>query len=136
MTPQELKYESKNGYDTLDREDLVGMEAYASRYRLFIDQAKTEREAVAETVHLAEEHGFVPFEPGMLLKAGDKIYQSNRGKSVVFAVIGTRPLSDGCHIAVAHGDSPRLDVKPSPLCEAEELGLLKTHYYGGIKKYQ
>lgn len=136
MTPQELKYESKNGYDVLDREDMVGMEAYAARYRLFIDQAKTEREAVAETVRLAEEHGFVPFKPGMLLKAGDKIYQSNRGKSVVFAVIGTRSLSDGCRIAVAHGDSPRLDVKPSPLCEAEGLGLLKTHYYGGVKKYQ
>lgn len=136
MNPTELKYEPKNGYDGLNREEQVRMEAYAVRYRQFIDRAKTEREAVTETIRLAREHGFAPFLPGMDLKPGDKIYQNNRGKSVAFAVIGRGDLSNGCRIAVAHGDSPRLDVKPSPLCECEGLGLLKTHYYGGIKKYQ
>lgn len=80
--------------------------------------------------------GFVPFVPGMTLSAGDKVYQNNRGKAVVAAVIGTAPMEEGVRLCAAHIDSPRLDLKQNPLYEANELAMCKTHYYGGIKKYQ
>lgn len=131
-----LEFICKNGYDTLTTEQRKEMEAYCSRYRRFLDQAKTEREAVIETVAMAQAKGFRPYEPGMDLKPGDKIYRINRNKSVAFAVIGKKPLAEGCRIAVSHADSPRLDIKPNPLHEEKGIGLLRTHYYGGIKKYQ
>lgn len=112
------------------------MDAYCKNYMAFMDAAKMEREAVAETVRQAKAAGFVPFEPGMELKAGDKIYQVNRNKSVIFAVIGRQDLSHGAHITASHIDSPRLDLKPNPLYEDDEIALFKTHYYGGVKKYQ
>lgn len=131
-----LETESSNGYDTLTLEERENMENYCSRYRHFLDCAKTEREVVTETVAEAERHGFWPYTPGMTLNPGDKVYRVNRGKSVAFAVIGKNPLAEGSRIAVSHADSPRLDIKPYPLYESEEIGLLRTHYYGGIKKYQ
>lgn len=131
-----LEFISANGYDRLSTEERAAMESYCHRYRRFLDQAKTEREAVSETVAKAQAKGFRPYEPGMKLSPGDKIYRVNHGKSVIFAVMGQRPVSEGCRIAVSHADSPRLDVKPYPLHEQEEIGLLRTHYYGGIKKYQ
>lgn len=133
---EDLKFVAKNGYDLLASAQREEMEDYCRRYRTFIDRAKTEREAVTQTVALAQAQGFRPYLPGEALKPGDRIYRVNREKSVIFAVMGERPLQEGCRIAVAHGDSPRLDVKPNPLCETEAVALLKTHYYGGIKKYQ
>lgn len=130
-----LCYENKNGYDLIQDREREEMEAYCSRYCRFLDQSKTEREAAARAVALARQHGFRPYEPGAPLSPGDKIYRVNRDKGLVLAVIGARPLSEGARIAVAHADSPRLDLKPNPLRE-EELALLRTHYYGGIKKYQ
>ena len=98
--------------------------------------AKTEREAVIESVRLAEENGFVPFDASQPLKAGDRVYAVNRGKALILAVIGEKPIEAGVSIAAAHIDSPRLDLKPNPLYEDHELAYFDTHYYGGIKKYQ
>ena len=136
MSENELFYAPKNGYLRISDAEKQAMDAYCKNYMAFMDAAKMEREAVAETVRQAKAAGFVPFEPGMELKAGDKIYQVNRNKSVIFAVIGRQDLSHGAHITASHIDSPRLDLKPNPLYEDDEIALFKTHYYGGVKKYQ
>jgi len=140
-TPGQLRREAlldarKNGYDRLTPEDEAAMQAYCEDYKRFLNAAKTEREAVEEAVRLAREKGFVPFTRGMAVKPGDKLYRVNRGKAVMLAVIGEKPLSDGVSIGAAHIDSPRLDLKPEPLYEQAQLAFLKTHYYGGIRKYQ
>ena len=136
MCEHALFYEPKNGYRRISDSEKRAMDAYCKDYMAFMDAAKMEREAVAETVRQAEAAGFVPFEVGMELKAGDRVYRINRNKSVIFAVIGRQDLSHGAHITAAHIDSPRLDLKPNPLYEDDELALFKTHYYGGVKKYQ
>lgn len=126
----------KNGYDRFDPKEEKAMESYCVDYRAFLDVCKTERECAGEIVRLAEAAGFRPFTRGMKLKTGDKLYLRNRGKSVYLACIGKKPLSEGAQIAAAHIDSPRLDLKPNPLYEDNELVYLKTHYYGGIRRYQ
>ena len=131
-----LCYKPKNGYDRLNPQEEADMNAYCEDYKRFLDAGKTERECVAETVRLAEQHGFKPFTRGTALNPGDKVYRVNRGKAVMLAVIGSRPLSEGVNIGAAHIDSPRLDLKPNPLYEDAELAFFKTHYYGGIRKYQ
>ncbi|MEG2118804.1 MAG: aminopeptidase, partial [Pseudoflavonifractor sp.] len=131
-----LLYNPKNGYDRLTPEDEADMNAYCEDYKQFLDRGKTERECVDESVRLAELHGFKPFSRGMAVAAGDKIYRINRGKALMLAVIGTAPLSEGVNIGAAHVDAPRLDLKQNPLYEDAELSFLKTHYYGGIRKYQ
>ena len=131
-----LLYQPKNGYDRLTPADEAAMKAYSEDYKKFLDASMTEREAVDTAIALAEAKGFKPLARGMELKAGDKVYRSNRGKAIMLAVIGEKPLAEGVNIGAAHIDSPRLDLKPSPLYEDSELAFLKTHYYGGIKKYQ
>ena len=131
-----LLYRPKNGYDRLSAADETAMKRYCEDYKKFLDESMTEREAVDSAVALAEAKGFKPFVRGMELKAGDKVYRVNRGKAVMLAVVGTEPLSQGAHIAAAHIDSPRLDLKPNPLYEDGEMAFFKTHYYGGIRKYQ
>ena len=131
-----LLYSRKNGYDRLPAEERPAMEAHAQAYMAFLNAAKTEREAVTETIRQAESAGFRAFTPGMQLHPGDRIYRCNRGKSIIFAVVGEKPLSEGVHIVAAHIDNPRLDLKPNPLLEDHELAYFQTHYYGGIKKYQ
>ncbi len=126
----------KNAYQDLTDEQREGMEAYCKRYSAFMDACKTEREATVWATAQAVSHGFVPAIPGMSVKPGDKIYLNNRGKSFLFAVIGTELLSEGANICAAHVDSPRMDLKPNPLYEDAEIAYFKTHYYGGIKKYQ
>ena len=124
----------KNGYDRpLDE---AAMEAYCEGYKAFLNAGKTERLCAAETVRLAEARGYRPYVRGMALSAGDKVYLSNRGKAVLLAHIGEKSLAEGAQIAAAHIDSPRLDLKPNPLYEEAELAYFKTHYYGGIRKYQ
>ncbi|WP_297289005.1 aminopeptidase [uncultured Flavonifractor sp.] len=140
-TPGELRreallYQPKNGYDRLNPAEEADMNAYCEDYKKFLDAGKTERECVDETVRLAEYHGFKPFVRGMVLNPGDKLYRVNRGKAVMLAVIGSKPLSEGVNIGAAHIDAPRLDLKPNPFYEDAELAFLKTHYYGGIRKYQ
>ena len=109
---------------------------FAEGYKDFITAAKTERETVDWTVTAAQAAGFVEFDPEKKYSAGDKVYYNNRGKAMCLAVIGEKGASKGVRIAAAHIDSPRIDLKPIPLYESSELALLKTHYYGGIKKYQ
>ena len=140
-TPGELRreallYQPKNGYDRLNPAEEADLNAYCEDYKKFLDAGKTERECVDETVRLAEYHGFKPFVRGMELKAGDKVYRSNRNKAIMLAVVGSQPLDQGANICAAHIDAPRLDLKPNPLYEDAELAFFKTHYYGGIRKYQ
>ena len=133
---KELMYSPKNGYDRISEADLAAMEPYCKEYMEFISQCKTEREAVDWTIEVAEKNGFKPLVPGMKLNPGDKVYGNDHGKAVIFAVVGTESLNKGAHICAAHADSPRLDLKPNPLYEDSEMAFFKTHYYGGIKKYQ
>ena len=140
MTTDELResllYAPKNGYSEYSPEKREAMNEYCKRYAAFMNACKTEREATAWATKAAEAHGFKPAVPGMEVKPGDKIYMNNRGKSFLIAVIGTEPMSEGANICAAHVDSPRLDLKPQPLYEDSEIAYFKTHYYGGIKKYQ
>ncbi|MBR1456991.1 MAG: aminopeptidase [Oscillospiraceae bacterium] len=131
-----LFYEQKNGYDLIDTAVRLEVERYAKEYMAFLNDSRTEREAVENAVRLAEERGFVPFVPGMELVPGMKVYKNNRGKALLLAVIGKRSLSEGSVIAGAHVDSPRLDLKQVTMYESDEMCYFKTHYYGGIKKYQ
>lgn len=133
---EELFYNRKNGLLKSNEQTLALAEEYSIGYKKFLDNAKTEREAVKTAVELAEEKGFKPFVIGKKYTAGDKVYFNNRGKTVAFAVIGRQTADKGINITAAHIDSPRLDLKPNPLYEDVELALFKTHYYGGIRKYQ
>jgi aspartyl aminopeptidase len=110
--------------------------AYSESYKKFLDSAKTERESVNVTVEAAKKHGFVEYTEGLKLTPGMKIYRTNRGKSAIFAVIGKADISRGANIIAAHIDVPRVDLKQHPLYEEKEIAYFKTHYYGGIKKYQ
>ncbi len=131
-----LSYKQKNGWDCLAPGEEDALKAYCEDYKRFLNAGKTERECVDYTIRLAEANGFKAYERGMELKAGDKVYRNNRGKALVLAVIGSEDLSKGANIGAAHIDSPRLDLKQNPLYEADEMAFLKTHYYGGIRKYQ
>ena len=131
-----LFYEKKNGYDLIDTDERVLLENYCRDYMAYLNISRTEREAVKNAIAEAEEHGFKEYVPGMELKPGMKVYSSNRGKALMLAVIGKESLASGAVIAGAHVDNPRLDLKQNPLYESDELAFFKTHYYGGIKKYQ
>ena len=133
---EKLLSQRKNGYDRVPAQEIPAMERYCSLYKTFLHQGKTERECARVAVELAEKAGFKPYERGMELKPGDRIYRVHRGKSVMLAVIGKQSLEKGAQIVAAHIDSPRLDLKPNPLYEDSELAFFKTHYYGGIRKYQ
>ena len=133
---EKLCYAPKTAAETLSVEETAKADEYCVGYKHSLDNAKTEREAVTEAVAQAEKNGFVPYRRGQALKAGDKVYYNNRGKSLFLAVIGERSIEEGVSIAAAHIDSPRLDLKPNPLYEDHDLAYLDTHYYGGIKKYQ
>ena len=133
---EKLFLKRKNGRLTADDAVLNKSDEYCEGYKKFLDSAKTEREAAKTAIKMAEEKGFVGFDYKKKYNAGDRVYFNNRGKTVAFAVIGTEPVESGVNITAAHIDSPRLDLKPNPLYEDVELALFKTHYYGGIKKYQ
>lgn len=117
-------------------EEIKKCDAFCEGYKDFMSKAKMEREAVEYAVSEAEKRGFVPFNKKTKYKSGDKVYLNNRGKAIILCVFGTQSLENGVRIAAAHVDSPRLDLKPNPLYESDEMALFKTHYYGGIKKYQ
>ena len=133
----ELAYEKKNFFETASKKERKAMYAYAEGYKAFLDAAKTEREACEAAVALAEANGVTEYHFGDPLVAGDKKYFINRGKSVVVFRIGTRdPETDGMRLIASHIDAPRVDIKQVPLYEDSGMCFLKTHYYGGIKKYQ
>jgi len=129
-----LFYETKNIYE--NHEELPDIFKAAEGYIDFMTRCKTERACVSYFQRKAEEQGFKPLVKGAELSAGDKFYIINRGRGIFLGIMGKRPAEEGLHIAAAHIDSPRIDLKPCPLYESEGLALLKTHYYGGIKKYQ
>ena len=137
MTSDDLFYKKKNIHDTISGEEKARADALCEEYKNFLDKAKTERESVKESIRLAEARGFVPYKRGMELKPGAKIYTSTAdAKAMILCVIGSAPLSSGVNIAVGHVDTPRLDLKQVPLYEDGGLAFFKTHYYGGVKKYQ
>lgn len=133
---EKLCYVKKNGLLTADESTVKEANEYTKGYMNYLNAAKTEREAARVAIKMAEANGFVPFEIGKEYKAGDRVYFNNRGKAVAFAVIGKEDVEKGVNITAAHIDSPRLDLKQNPLYEEIELALFKTHYYGGIRKYQ
>jgi len=133
---ENLLYTRKNGAGKVSAEVLSAADDFCEGYKVFLDRGKTEREAVVQAVAMAEAKGFVPFESGKQYKAGDRVYKVNREKAILLAVIGTKPASEGMLISAAHIDSPRLDLKPNPMYESDDLAYFKTHYYGGVKKYQ
>ena len=134
---EKLFYQPKNGYDVIGTEERLALEDYCRRYMAWLDKSRTEREAVSEAVKLAEAAGFAPLDPATgPIQPGQKVYWNNRGKGLLLAVGGKKPMSEGFVVEAAHVDSPRLDIKQQPLFEDSELGYLRTHYYGGIKKYQ
>ena len=135
MKTETYLYEAEHIADARP-DDVQKAQAFCEEYKAFMDNAKTEREATAEAVRLLDKAGYTPFEYGRTYEAGAKTYVDNRGKCVIACTIGRRPLADGVRLAIAHIDSPRLDMKPNPLYEDAGLALFKTHYYGGIRKYQ
>ena len=134
---EKLFYAPKNAYRTIDEQTRRAVFKFADGYKDYLDKSRTERDCVFASAELAEAHGFVPYSRGLKLTAGDRVYTINRNKSILLAVIGKKPMTDGVNILAAHIDSPRLDLKPMPVSEEKsELVYFKTHYYGGIKKYQ
>ena len=133
---EQLLNQKKNGWDKVDEATEHAIFDYCEGYKVYLDKGKTERTCVDYTVELIEAAGFVPLERGMELVPGMKVYRVNRGRGINLAVIGSAPLDQGVSIVAAHIDAPRLDLKPTPLYEDSEIAFLKTHYYGGIRKYQ
>ncbi|MBO5326505.1 MAG: aminopeptidase [Clostridia bacterium] len=133
---KQLFYQKKSVYQKKEPSHIEKAYDYAKGYAAFLDAAKTEREAVREAIRLAEYKGFVPYCFGDQVKKGGKYYYNNRGKSLYLFTVGTEPLDMGIHISAAHIDSPRLDLKQCPLYEEGGMSFFKTHYYGGIRKYQ
>ena len=133
---EELFYTKKSAFETMKQVELDAVMDYAEGYKKFIDAAKTERESVVYAVKMLEDAGFHAYKLGDKLTPGDKIYYSNRGKSLYAIRVGTEPIENGIRVCAAHIDSPRRDLKQHPLFENEGVSYLKTHYYGGIRKYQ
>lgn len=133
---EKLFYQKKNAYLRMTDADVKKCDKFCEGYKAFLNSCKTEREATAFVEAEAKKAGFVPFDKNKTYKAGDKVYQVNREKAIILAVVGKEPIANGVNIVAAHIDSPRLDMKQNPLFEKDEVGYFKTHYYGGIKKYQ
>ena len=131
-----MKYEQKNGWEIISEDEKNQVYDFCESYKEYLNNGKTERLCVDYTIALAKEAGFAEFNETKKLVAGDKIYINNRGKSIILAVVGKKDITEGINLVAAHIDSPRLDLKQNPLYEDTDLALLKTHYYGGIKKYQ
>ena len=138
QTTEELKkllYKNDTVADAAP-EALAAAQDFCEGYKTFLDHCKTERETVAYSEKLLLEAGYKPFVPGEKLNPGDKVYTINRKKCVLAATVGAKPLDQGFHLNIAHIDSPRLDLRPVPVFEKNGLGYLRTHYYGGVRKYQ
>lgn len=132
----QLFYDKKTGWERMSEADDAAMMAYAEGYKAFLDEAKTERDAVRWIKAQAEAKGYREYTRGMAVKAGDRFYKVNRNKGIILFVIGKNGLKQGINLTAAHMDSPRIDIRTVPLYEDNGMALFKTHYYGGIKKYQ
>ena len=133
---EQLFFKSKNGFETLSEEDIQKAYDFCEGYKKYMDNGKTEREVTTETVKILEANGFKPYKFGGKFIPGDGVYINNRGKYVLAARIGSKLADSGANIIAAHIDSPRIDLKQRPLYEDNGFAFFKTHYYGGIKKYQ
>lgn len=132
-----LSYKKKNMFEEASAEKIKAIYDYSVGYMNFLDASKTEREATAETIAMVEAKGYTEYKFGDKLNAGDKKYYNNKGKSIIVFNVGEEDLEEeGMRIIAAHIDSPRIDLKQVPLYEDSNMGFLKTHYYGGVKKYQ
>jgi len=120
----------------LSKAELKKAFKFCEGYKQFLDNSKTEGCCVETVIAMAEKNGYVAFQPGAVYSPGQKVYVRNRGAAIILATIGTKPLEEGLRVIASHIDSPRLDLKPNPLYEDAEIAYLKTHYYGGIRKYQ
>jgi len=136
LLQEKLAFKPESGGIRMHDEEIEKAFAFCEGYKNFLDTGKTERECIEWTISLLEKNGYKPFDPLKTYKKGDKVFLANRGKALIFAAIGERPLSDGVKILASHVDSPRIDLKQRPLYEEAQLAMLKTHYYGGIRKYQ
>ena len=125
-----------NGWKGISEDEKQNIFKFCDKYIDFLNNGKTEREIIKESKKIADGNGFKDINEYVNLKPGDKVYYMNRGKSMYLAVIGNDLIENGINIIGAHADSPRLDLKPNPLYEDSGFAYLKTHYYGGIKKYQ
>ncbi len=133
---EQLFYKKQSVYQKASAEAIDDAYAFAVDYMKYLDDAKTEREAVDAAIIIAEAAGFKPYTLGQTLNVGDKCYYNNRGKNLFLFTIGSEDIHNGIRISAAHIDSPRIDIKPVPLYEDEGMSFLKTHYYGGVRKYQ
>ncbi len=133
---ENLENEKKLGWDGLSEEEKQKIFQFADEYMYFLNNGKTEREIVCQSIQILEKNGFTDIKEKEKINPGDKVYFNNRGKSLYIAVIGQNKIEEGLKIVGAHVDSPRLDLKPNPLYEDNGFAYFKTHYYGGIKKYQ
>ena len=131
-----LGYKKTNFYEKSDEAAIKAAYDYAPGYMKYLDDAKTEREAVTVSIAMAEKEGYIPYTFGMELKVGGKYYYNNRGRNLYLFRVGSEPINNGIRIAAAHIDNPRIDVKQSPLYEDGGMAFFKTRYYGGIRKYQ
>ena len=131
---EKLFNKKENGWNSV--QEMNNIMNYAKGYIDFMNKSKTEREVIKESKKIAESNGFKDINQFESLKPGDKVYYINREKSMYLAIIGKENVEKGLNIIGAHADSPRLDLKPNPIYEDGEFAYFKTHYYGGIKKYQ
>ena len=132
----ELKYEKKTVYEKTDKENIKAAFDYAEGYKAFLNAAKTEREAVKVAIDMLTPYGFHEYSFGDEIKVGDRLYYNNRGKNLFVFTIGSDGAKNGLRIVASHIDAPRLDIKQMPIYEDTGLVYFKTHYYGGIRKYQ
>ena len=132
----ELIKETKNAYDYMNKEELKKASDFCEGYKDFLNKGKLERYVVSNAVETAKSKGFKEFEYNKKYSAGDKIYMVQKNKAAIFAIIGEEPIEEGFKIIAAHADCPRIDIKGNPLYEDSQMALFKTHYYGGIRKYQ
>lgn len=133
---EELFYKKKSAFELKSTDELAKAKEYAAEYAAWLDKSKTERECVKASIELLEKHGYKEYKLGDRIKAGDKLYLNNREKSLFAIKVGTEDIENGVRICAAHIDSPRLDLKQHPLYENDGVAYFKTHYYGGIRKYQ
>lgn len=136
LLKEKILVKKQNGTEKISADEIKKADNFCEEYKNFLNKAKTEREAVVYAIKAAKKAGFTEFDYTKKYKTGDKVYVNNRNKAVILAVIGKNRTKEGVKLGIAHIDSPRLDLKPNPLYEANDLALFKTHYYGGIKKYQ
>lgn len=133
---EKLFMKKKNSGLIMTDTELKAADKFNEGYKSFLDSAKTEREAVITAMAIAKKAGYTEFQAGKKYKPGDRVYYNNRGKAIILAIFGKESIEKGVNILAAHIDSPRLDLKQNPLYEDAEMAYFKTHYYGGIKKYQ